>query len=203
MGGADARREEREEVWRIVLRSGYARARARHTMERVEAYEFARERALANGVCGPDLRIADIEASTLDEWSRTWSGTHPSGAGKWNWPELVARLPRRAAVLPIALWYGDDLCGLALGYASRRRANGSRHTVTLTHVERRPEPPAVPLRGHVISIMTEVALGYGLGIGARRLRLRNPDRNLLRYYQTLGFTTVWDGEIPVYCEREV
>lgn len=32
---------------------------------------------------------------------------------------------------------------MALGYASRRRMNRSRHTITLTHVERRPEPRRV------------------------------------------------------------
>lgn len=200
---ADADSGEADAVWRPVLQARYARARARHAIERAEAYEFAREHAIATRVCGPDLRISDIDAGTLGVWSRTWLGAHPSGAGKWNWPALVERLPHRAAVLPIAIWYGGDLCGLALGYASRRRANGSRHTVTLTHVERRPEPPSVPLRGHVISIVTGVALGYGRAMGARRVRLRNPDLNLLGYYQSMGFTAVWNGGIPLHCEQEV
>ncbi|WP_331127165.1 hypothetical protein [Longimicrobium sp.] len=194
---------EADAVWRPVLQGRYARARTRHAVEREEAYEFARERALAKGICGPELRITDIDDHTLDVWDRTWVGTHLSGAGKWDWRALTARLPHRAAVLPVAVWYGDDLCGLALGYASRRRANGSRHTITLIHVERRPEPPPVALRGHVVWTVTGVALGYGLAMGARRLRLRNPDRNLLDYYESLGFTAVWDGGIPVYCEREV
>lgn len=190
-------------TWRPVLRPAYAWARVRHARERQEAYELAREDVLERGVLGPDLRMADIDADALEAWRRTWQGFHPSGAGKWNWPRLVEQLPHRAAVLPIAIWYGTDLCGLALGYASRRRMNGSRHTVALTHVERRPEPPDVPLRGHIVSLAVEVALKYGLSIGARRIRLRNPDRRLLNYYQALGFEAVWTGKIPVYCEREV
>jgi hypothetical protein len=190
-------------VWRAVLRPPYAAARARHTLEREEAYAIARDVVLERGGCGPALRIADIDEDTLEVWRRTWNGVHPSGAGKWPWPALVERLPHRAAVLPIAIWYGGDLCGLALGQASRRRANGSRHTLTLTHIERRPTPPAVPLRGQVASIAVEVALRYGLAIGARRLRLRNPDPKLLGHYQSLGCEPVWKNGIPVYCEKEV
>jgi hypothetical protein len=200
---ADANGGEADAVWRPVLATRYARARARHAIERAEAYEVARDVALERGICGPDLRITDIDEYALEVWHRTWLGTHPSGAGSWNWPALVEQVPHRAAVLAIAIWYGTDLCGLALGRASRRRANGSRHTVTLTHIERRPEPPDVELRGHIVVIAVEVGLRYGRGIGARRLRLRNPDRNLLRHYQLNGFDTVWENGIPVYCEREV
>lgn len=200
---ADADGGEADAVWRPVLQGRYARARARHAVERAEAYELARDVALERGICGPELRITDIDEGALDVWGTTWHGAHPSGAGKWNWPGLVERVPRRAAVLPIAIWYGADLCGLALGRASRHRANGSRHTVTLTHVERRPEPPDVPLRGQIVLIASEVGMGYGQALGARRLRLLNPDRNLLRFYQRHGFDTVWENEIPVYCEREV
>jgi hypothetical protein len=201
--GMDEEDGTASEMWRAVIRPPYAAALRRHAMEREEAYEAARDVVLARGSCGPGLRFADIETSTLEVWHRTWRGVHASGAGNWNWPGLVEQLPHRAAVLPIAIWYGDDLCGMALGLASRRRANGSRHTVTLTHIERRPEPPGVPLRGEVVSLAVEVALRYGLAIGARRLRLRNPDVNLLKYYEVIGFKAVWKNGIPVHCEREV
>jgi hypothetical protein len=106
-------------------------------------------------------------------------------------------------VLPFAIWYGDDLCGLALGHLSRRRWMGARHTVTLTYVERRPEPPDVPLRGHIVGIAAAVAENYGILTGARRLRLRAPDPNLLSYYQRYGFKIVWKGKKPLHCEREI
>jgi hypothetical protein len=186
-----------------VLRSSYAVARARHTVARQEAYDGARDDAIAERVCGPELRITDIDAHALATRERTWSGVHPSGAGGWNWPGLVERLPSRAAVLPIAIWYGNDLCGLALGQASRHRADGCRHTVTLTYVERRPEPPPVQLRGAVLYLAISAARFYGAAVGARRLRLRNPDRNLLWYYETLGFKTVWKSGYPVYSEQEI
>jgi hypothetical protein len=192
-----------EDEWLPVLRSIYAAARERHARTRAEAYELTRVDALAQGVCGPDLRITDIDEHALAVWERTWLGVHPSGAGNWNWRALVENIPRRAAVLPFAIWYGDDLCGLALGQVSRPRFTTTRHTVSLTYVERRPEPPAVPLHRGVILLATEVAENYGIIIGARRLRLRAPDRNLLGYYESYGFITVWKGSRPLYCEREI
>ena len=61
----------------------------------------------------------------------------------------------------------------------------------------------LPLRGQVIAIASVVVRQYGVTIGARRLRLRAPDRNLLSYYQQHGFQVAWKGKLPVYCEKEI
>jgi hypothetical protein len=196
-------RREGPNEWLAVLRPPYAAARDRHARMRANAYDVARYDALARQACGPALRFTDIDADASARWAQSWRGTHPSGAGGWKWPTLVESLPHRAAVLPVEIWYGDDLCGMALGRASRRRFNRSRHTVTLTHLERRPEPPDVPLRGHVADLAVGVARAYGEAIGARRLRLLNPDRNLLSYYEGMGFRTIWNAGIPRYCEKEL
>lgn len=182
----------------------YRQAKARHAGVRMEAYEAARDDAIANLGLGASLRLADIDGHALDAWRRTWAGrAHEMGAGGWNWPALLENRPRRAAVLPIAIWYGADLCGLALGQASRHRAGGVRHTVALTYAERRPEPPEVPLRGHIIPLAVAVARNYGLALGATRLRLAYPDPNLLRHYELLGFDVAWQGGKAVYCEQEI
>lgn len=194
-------RREAQDDWLAVLRPPYAAARDRHARMRANAYAVAQYEAQEK--CGPDLWFGDIDADALAVWARTWRGVHPSGADGWNWPALVENLPRRAAVLPVAIWYGDDVCGMALGHASRRRLNRSRHTVTLTHLERRPGPPEVPLRGHIASLAILAAKKYGEAVGARRLRLLNPDRNLLSYYEGLGFEIVRNAGDPLYCEQEL
>lgn len=182
----------------------YARAKLRHAEIRSEAYAAAREDAIADGLCGPALRLADIDDRALEVWRATWTGAHPSGAGGWSWAGLVEQRPRRAATLPVAIWYGTDLCGLALGCVSRRRLTGARHTISLTHVERRPEPPPVRLRGLIVPLVVAVAENYGRALLASRLRLRNPDPGLLRYYRdVLGFTVAWKDCRAVYCERRI
>jgi hypothetical protein len=182
----------------------YQQAKARHADARLEAYEAAREDAIDHLALGASLRFTDIDVRALDAWRRTWAGRpHEGGTGGWNWPALVENRPRRAAVLPLAIWDGADLCGLALGQASRHRAAGVRHTVTLTHAERRPEPPEVSLRGKIIPLAIAVARNYGIALGATRLRLAYPDLNLLGYYELLGFRVAWQGGKPVYCEQEI
>jgi hypothetical protein len=184
--------------------NSFRRASDRHRQARTKAYRAAREDAISNLGLGSELRIADVDAAALASWELSWGRRkHARGAGGWNWPELVRALPRRAAVLPMAMWYGSDLCGLALGQASRSRAGGVRHTFTLTHVERRPEPPPVPLRGFTVSLAVAVAENYGRALGATRLVLREPDRNLLPYYESVGFTVVQKLQEPLYCLKEI
>lgn len=196
-------RERESDEWLPVLRPPYVDARYRHPNFRADAYRMATSASIQKGLCGPGLRITDIDAHALDVWERTWIGVHPSGAGKWDWRGLVDRLPRRAAVLRFAIWYGSDLCGMVVGHASRRRMFGARHTITLTYVERRPEPPDVLLRGQIVAIAVIVAEKYGEIVGARRLRLRAPDRNLVPFYGRQGFGIAWKGDVPLYCEREI
>jgi hypothetical protein len=197
-----ARRGEAEE-WVGVTVPAYAAARRRHARNRADAFTTARAEAIERGLSGPELRFTDIDADALAVWRSTWLGRHPSGAGGWNGPSLVENLPRRAAVLSVAMWHGDDLCGLAIGHVSRRRWNGSRHTITLTHLERRPEPPRVELRGHILALAVVVVKGYAMIVGSRRLRLRAPDRNLLSYYYLHGFEAAWKGDMPLHCEKEI
>jgi hypothetical protein len=183
----------------------YRTAKARHAAARLEAYASAREDAIETLGIGADLRIADIDAEALAAWERTWARrTHPDGSGGWDWPALLDhRTPRRAAVLPVAIWYGSDLQGLVLGHASRRRAAGVRHTIALTYAERRPEPPHAPLKKRIIPLAISVAQAYGAAVGASRIRLMTPVPNLLGYYRLLGFSVVWGGTKPLYCEKEI
>ena len=193
----------RHQRWQGPAQS-YKAARRRHADARLEAYEAARNDAVTSGGLGHDLRLADIDRHTLEVWRATWRGqSHAVGAGGWDWPRLVAGMPRRAAVLPLAMWYGEDLCGLSLGHASRSRSGGVRHTVSLTYAERRPDPPAVPLRGFVIPLAVAVAQNYGYAVGASRLLLRNPDPDVVWYYEVLGFDVVWKGSTPIYCKKEI
>ena len=182
----------------------YSTAWERHRAARTAAYQVARDDAITHGGLGDELRLADIDDGALEAWARQWARRkHPSGSGGWNWPELVRALPSRAAVLPLAIWYGSDLCGLALGHASRSRAGGVRHTITLNYVERRAEPPPVPLRGLIVRLAVSAAQSYGQSAGASRLVLRSPDRNLLQHYEALGFEPVWIRGRPAYCVREI
>ena len=182
----------------------YRAAWERHRNARAAAYETTREDAIVHAGLGPELRIADIDDTALGVWERSWARRkHANGGGGWNWPEIVRTLPHRAAVLPMAIWHGEDLCGLAVGQASRSRAGRVRHTLSLSFIERRPEPPPVAVRGSVVRLVVSAATEYGKLLGAKRLVLRNPDRNLLSYYAVQGFTIAWEGGRRSRCIREI
>jgi len=184
--------------------SPYAIARRRHADIRSEVYSYVRDQYIRAGRVTEDLRITDIDRTAMEAWSGTWMGRrHAAHAGAWNWSLLMDSMPRRAAILPVALWSGDDLCGLALGRASRHRPTGVRHTVTLTHVERRPEPPPVALRGEIVLLSLSIATAYGRSVGASRLRLGYPEPRLIGWYERLGFVVARSGGKAVYCEREM
>ena len=77
-------RREAQDEWLAVLRPAYDAARARHARMRADAYAVARLDALKKGLCGPELWFGDIDAHALAVWKETWTGVHPSGAGKWK-----------------------------------------------------------------------------------------------------------------------
>lgn len=181
----------------------YRRARERHAAVRHETYAITRDAAVATGICGPALRLADIDHRALQAWRETWTGRHSSGAGGWDWPRLVERLPHRPAIMPLAIWHGDDLCGMALGHLSPRRTGGRRLTVTVTRIERRPEPPQVVLRRNVALLAIAAARNYGSNFGARLIRIAHPDPRLIEFYNRLGFRVVWNGSGPIHCEQEL
>jgi hypothetical protein len=182
----------------------YRDAWLRHRDARAIAYATARADAINDGGLGPELRITDIDRKALDAWERSWARRkHRGGAGGWDWPELVRSGPRRAAVLPVAIWYAEDLSGLALGRASRSREGGVRHSLTLSFIERRPEPPPVALKGLVVQLVIAIAENYGRALGASRLRMSAPDPNLLGWYESFGFEVVQMGGRPLFCTREI
>ena len=125
-------------------------------------------------------------------------------AGGWDWRALVENVPHRAAVLAFAIWYGGDLCGFALGQASRRRLNGSRHTITLTFVERRPEPPGRAVaRARGRDCDAAMAREYGLFVGSTASAAAGPGSEPAAVLRVHGFQTAWKGNVPVHCEKEI
>lgn len=186
---------------RIPAVSLFSRARARHAHVRSLAYRVTAETAVREGWSTSGIRLADIDPHTLDVWRHSWTCPHPHGALPWNWDALVEHMPRRAAVVPLAIWHGETLCGLARGYLTRPRLHG-RNAAVMQYIEACPANH--PLRGRIVEIAATAAEIYGAEFGARYLRLMNPDPALLAYYtQNFGFRVAYKGAVARYCEREI
>jgi hypothetical protein len=96
-----------------------------------------------------------------------------------------------------ALWYGDVLCGLAVG-----RLSQAHEALSLHFMEGSPDP-AHPLRGNVAEIVFGCATLYAAAVGARCVLLRNPDPALETYYAELGFGLAYEHRDARYCRREI
>ena len=187
----------------IVFGSNEA-ARSQHAGIRREAYTATREEAMAVFNLGPQLRLADIDQIALDAWSATWNTQRPGGdTGRRDWPTLVQGFARKAAVLPLAIWYEEDLCALAIGRVLKARHGGMGYAVTLSYVERRPEPPRLPLKRTWTMLIVAAADNYGRALGAQWVRLRSPDRSLVPHYERMGFEIAREEKIVVYYQKEI
>lgn len=179
----------------------YAEAVRDYAELRRAAYLSVEDEARRAGLVDCRVLIRDTDAEAVLAW-RTWNTPHPSGAGGWNWEALIRRARRRPSALHLALWCGGELCGLAVGRASRRAFSGMHETVSLHFLEGSPDPQH-PLRGHVAPLAIAASAAYGQVLGASRLRLRDPLPGALPLYRDLGFTIAQKSGRVIHCERRI
>lgn len=144
----------------------YARTRQR-------AFDSVVRDAVQSGAIRVPLRLADTDAATVAAWRTRWRGSHPSGFGNWDWERILHRAWRRPSAFHVAVWSGDDLCGLAVGRLSKRRPLGVRHTLSLHFIESAHDERH-PLRHFIAPLVIATADAYGRLAGASRLRLIEP-----------------------------
>lgn len=173
----------------------YARTRKR-------AFDSVVRDAVGSGAIRVPLRLAETDAATVTAWRARWRSGHPSGFGNWDWERILQRAWRRPSAFHMAVWSGDDLCGLAVGRLSKRRPLGVRHTLSL-HFMESAHDERHPLRHFIAKLVIAAADAYGRLAGASRLRLIEPLPGVVRYYEDLGFTVVRKAGQPVYCERRI
>ena len=78
------------------------------------AFDDVERDAIARVIRVP-LRLADTDEETLAVWRSTWRDAHPSGFGNWNWERILRRAWRRPSAFHVAVWSGEQLCGLGVG----------------------------------------------------------------------------------------
>lgn len=131
---------------------------------------------------------ADLERSDDAVWY--WSGD--KGFRKYAY-----RHPRR---FDLAIWYANtQLCGLSVG---KPTYNGSK--MRLDVIE--GAPGNHPLKRKVVEITVLACEAFASLIGAEQIRIMRPvNANVIKYYESLGFTLRQGKEsnIPTYLWRNV
>jgi hypothetical protein len=182
--------------------STFREAQERYARIRRSVYDSVEQDLASMSSVPVPVRLADIDAHTLEVQRVTWIARHWSGFGGWNWEALVTRVWRRPSGLPLALWSGERLAGLVVAHASKRRQSGARHTLSLRCVEASPDS-AHPLRRFVFPLALFVSERYGESLGAERLRLLDPVPDMLPRYLKLGFTIAGRNGHRLYLERRI
>jgi hypothetical protein len=78
-------------------------AKQRYAHLRRSAYDLVVHDAIDAGGIRVPLRLTDTDEETLEAWRMTWSGTHPSGFGNWNWERILRRAWRRPSAFHVAV----------------------------------------------------------------------------------------------------
>lgn len=146
--------------------------------------------------------MTSIDARGLAAWRQHWTETHPSGVGRWDWEEHARGFRRDPIAFTLALWYDKQLCALAAGRASERRASGERAAVSIHYVQSAPTR-AHPLKRKVVPITVAAAEWYGRLIGASYVRIISPLEGALPIYLEAGFTVVRARGTIVSYEKEI
>ena len=129
------------------------------------------------------LSLRPIDQAALAAQSQWPPPDDPDREIGWSW-EAKCRQYRRnhMARIELAIWNGDELCGLMLGKASEGRlvvkVNYLQGSTLSTHV----------LKGWITDIATRCAELFAMAIDADWVAIQEPDEDLVGHYQSLGFT---------------
>ncbi|MFA1563037.1 hypothetical protein [Aliivibrio fischeri] len=101
----------------------------------------------------------------------------------WDWREVRSQYRRNhMARIELAVWHGDELCGLMIG-----KASDGKLVVKINYIQ--GGEVNNPLKGYIVPISSRCAELFAVAIEAEWIGIQDPidDEDLLNYYQELGF----------------
>ena len=121
-----------------------------------------------------------------------------AAAGGWHfpWRRIVGQARPYFRRFELALWYRNDLYGLAVGRASRGPDN-----VTIHFLERASGNN--PFAGYFAQITADSADRYAKLLGRQMVKLKNPVPGAVPKYQALGFSVAETIKGNTYYSRQV
>ncbi len=177
----------------------YRRDRETYRYAQSRAKAFATAEALYESASSSAFSLRGIDSHALFAWRTRWPAHQglDRDMGRWDWEMLAASYHRRPSAFHLAIWSGNELCGLAVGRPSR-----SRRRLTVEYMEGSPNS-IHPLKGQILELTLAAAVAYGRTLGAKLLRLSDPAAGLIAKYEALGFALVPEGRVVRYCERRI
>jgi hypothetical protein len=115
----------------------YRRDRETYRYAQSRAKAFATAEALYESASSSAFSLRGIDSHALFAWRTRWPAHQglDRDMGRWDWEMLAASYHRRPSAFHLAIWSGNELCGLAVGRPSR-----SRRRLTVEYMEGSPNP---------------------------------------------------------------
>jgi len=132
------------------------------------------------------VRFEPITTAALEK-CHLWEG-----ATIYPWDHIPDWKRKDAKGLDLAIWYGQNLCGLC--YATPRRSALCLKVVLLQSDPDRSHP----LRGLIAPIAILAADFYARMLGCREIEIQDPDPNVVFYYRDLGFDFDHNNRLVIY-----
>lgn len=145
--------------------------------ESADTYRLLRQQAremvwtLIEPIAPEGTSLTDINDEALaqaDQW------------GGFRWGYIGRKFRRRPRRVELAIWYDDELCGIACGRVSNKRVVASIHYLE-------SNPRAHPLRGSVAAIASRFLDTMALLAGCNETSIQNPVEPLIGFYKDLGY----------------
>ncbi|MFM5659927.1 hypothetical protein [Aeromonas veronii] len=127
------------------------------------------------------LRLIDLDALNAQaQWPAEVVRDRQVG---WSWSDALRQYRQNhMARIELAIWNGDELCGLMLGKASHGRL-----VVKVNYLQGSTSPEHA-LKGWIAAISTRCAELFAGAIGAEWVAIQEPLAGLIDHYGDLGFT---------------
>jgi len=172
----------------------------KYTAIRISAFRAVISQILHQPLISPEikdgLKFSLIQQDELLYYDRHWKDC-PSRKANWDWRSLSEKNKKHPDRFEIAVWFGNTLCGLAIGTPSKSRSHLSLH-----YIEAYPVPQH-PLRGWILPLVYDTATAYGLALGCQQLHLIEPLPAMIPRYVALGFRLETPKKGAHYCWKEL
>lgn len=125
------------------------------------------------------LTITGLTEHAISTFKQNWNQS--ARMVDWDWEELTAKTRRKKpSFWEMAIWHKQTLCGMVLGYPSRRRSR-----LYVEGIEGNPE--SNPLKSAIIPIALLCSERYAESIGCSEVWLVSPAPALVDLYARAGY----------------
>lgn len=139
------------------------------------------------------VHLSGIGAAAFRAWEEQWQPNIAGGDGGWDWRRERIGYENTPGRFEVAVWSGEELCGLGLGKPSKSAAflsvNLLEGSPVLNH----------PLKGGIRYCVIEAALAYAELLECHELRLTRPLPGARALYRDMGFSLAPPEDESPYC----